>query len=159
MFCPYRDFVFALDYLINNYEWNKQTIIDVASKTEQREYTPENITSLKPNEIFVFGSNTRGNHAGGAAKLAYEKFGAIYGVGHGFQGQSYAIPTLSYDLEQQPLEEIKRDLEQLIWIAERMPSVRFWLTPIGTGIAGYKIEDLESILPKLPNNIVPTWLQ
>ena len=32
-------------------------------------YTPEIITSLKPNEIFVFGSNNLGQHAGGAAVI------------------------------------------------------------------------------------------
>jgi len=30
--------------------------------------TPENIQSLKSNEIFVFGSNTLGRHGAGAAQ-------------------------------------------------------------------------------------------
>ena len=47
-----------------------------APKAEGREYTPENITSLKPNEIFVFGSNTEGRHGLGAALTAKQKFGA-----------------------------------------------------------------------------------
>ena len=64
--------------------------------------TPDNIQTLKPNEIFVFGSNLSGIHGGGAARLAYEKFGAIYGQGVGLMGQSYAIPTKS--------EGIKRTL-------------------------------------------------
>ncbi len=59
-----------------------------------REYTPERITELKPNEIFVFGSNLAGAHGGGAARLAYECFGAVWGQGVGLQGQSYAIPTM-----------------------------------------------------------------
>lgn len=33
----------------------------------KRELTPENIQELKENQIFVFGSNMNGNHAGGAA--------------------------------------------------------------------------------------------
>lgn len=45
----------------------------------KRELTPENIQELKENQIFVFGSNMNGNHAGGAARLAVEKFGAIMG--------------------------------------------------------------------------------
>ena len=59
---------------------------------EQKRTTPEFITSLEPNEIFVFGSNLRGMHGGGAAYIAYRKFGAIMGQGVGLQGQSYAIP-------------------------------------------------------------------
>jgi len=56
--------------------------------------TSERITSLEPNEIFVFGSNLKGMHGGGAAYIAYRKFGAIMGQGVGLQGQSYAIPTM-----------------------------------------------------------------
>ena len=59
-----------------------------------RRYTPEKITHLKENEIFVFGSNLAGAHGGGAARIAYEKFGAIWGQGVGLQGQSYGIPTM-----------------------------------------------------------------
>ena len=45
--------------------------------------TPEFITRLEPNEIFVFGSNLAGFHGGGAARIAYERFGAEWGVGVG----------------------------------------------------------------------------
>ena len=47
----------------------------------------------EPNTIFVFGSNPEGRHGAGAAKVAREKFGAIYGCGEGIQGHAYAIPT------------------------------------------------------------------
>ena len=56
-------------------------------------YTPENITSLGEDEIFVFGSNLEGRHLGGAARTALRHFGAVMGQGVGLQGQSYAIPT------------------------------------------------------------------
>ena len=56
-----------------------------------REFIPERITELKPNEIFLFGSNLAGSHGGGAARLAYNRFGAIWGKGEGLQGQSYAL--------------------------------------------------------------------
>lgn len=42
------------------------------------EFTPERITELKTNEVFVFGSNLEGAHGGGAALLAYRKFGAVW---------------------------------------------------------------------------------
>ena len=59
-----------------------------------KRYTPERITSLAENEIFVFGSNLAGAHGGGAARLAYERFGAVWGEGVGLRGQTYAIPTM-----------------------------------------------------------------
>lgn len=59
-----------------------------------REYTPEFITELKTNEIFVFGSNIRGFHGGGAARIANKKFGAEWGVGEGLTGKCYALPTM-----------------------------------------------------------------
>ena len=46
-------------------------------------YTPNFITTLAPNEVFVFGSNLQGMHGGGAARVAYNKFGAEWGVGVG----------------------------------------------------------------------------
>ena len=57
-----------------------------------RPYTPEWIAELKPNEIFVFGSNLAGMHGGGAARVAMERFGAIW-------GQCYAIPTMQGGVE------------------------------------------------------------
>ena len=66
---------------------------------EDSKYTPDNITSLGEADVFVFGSNLAGNHAGGAARLAREKFGAIMGQGVGLQGQSYAIPTMQGGVE------------------------------------------------------------
>ena len=61
------------------------------------EYTPENIVELKPNEVFVFGSNTLGQHYGGAARVAHQKFGAKWGLAEGLSGQTYAIPTIDFD--------------------------------------------------------------
>ena len=57
-------------------------------------FTPDFITELKPDEVFVFGSNLAGSHGGGAAYVAWRKFGAVMGQGVGLQGQSYAIPTM-----------------------------------------------------------------
>lgn len=54
--------------------------------------TPYNITELKENEIFVFGSNSCGVHNGNAASTAM-KFGAIMGQAAGAQRQTYAIPS------------------------------------------------------------------
>lgn len=94
--------------------------------------TPDLITSLKPGEIFVFGSNARGMHAGGAARFALEHFGAEWGVGEGLQGQSYAIPTM------EGLDSLKLAVDRFIVFAGQHPEYKFLVTPIGCGIAGYR---------------------
>ena len=56
--------------------------------------TPSQVNILADGEIFVFGSNFQGRHMGGAARVAEEEYGAVWGIGEGLQGQSYAIPTM-----------------------------------------------------------------
>lgn len=98
------------------------------------------ITELRPNEIFVFGSNLAGQHAGGAAYLAYKRFGAIWGQGVGLQGQSYAIPTM-----QGGVETIKPYVDEFIEFAEQHPSKTFLVTEIGCGIAGFTVAEIASL--------------
>ena len=87
---------------------------------QQKRTTPEFITSLEPNEIFVFGSNLKGMHGGGAAYIAYRKFGAIMGQGVGLQGQSYAIPTM-----QGGVETIRPYVDEFIEFAKEHPNPHF----------------------------------
>lgn len=98
--------------------------------------TPENITKLEYNEIMVFGSNLEGHHDGGAAKIALEKFGAIYGKGVGRQGQSYAIPTMD------GLLQIKMYALDFMEYARTHPNLTFYLTRVGCGIAGHSDEEI-----------------
>ena len=93
-----------------------------------RENTPDRISELKDNEIFVFGSNLAGHHGGGAARLAYNRFGAVWGQGEGLQGQSYAIPTM-----QGGVETIKPYVDEFICFAEQYPEYKFLVTRIGYG--------------------------
>ena len=102
-----------------------------------REFTPERITELKPNEIFVFGSNLAGAHGGGAARLAYNRFGAIWGQGVGLQGQSYGIPTMHGGVE-----AIKPYVDEFIEFAMQHQELKFLVTKIGCGIAGFTIEEI-----------------
>jgi len=94
--------------------------------------TPEHITNLGQNEIFVFGSNLAGAHGGGAAWIAVERFGAIMGQGIGLQGQSYAIPTM-----QGGVNTILPYVEEFIAFAKDHPELTFLVTRIGCGIAGF----------------------
>lgn len=118
-----------------------------------REYTPERITELKENEIFVFGSNLAGSHGGGAARLAYNRFGAIWGRGVGLQGQSYAIPTM-----QGGVETIKPYVDEFIEFAKQHQEFKFLVTRIGCGIAGftsYEIAPLFNDAINVENVILP----
>lgn len=124
------------------------------------QFTPDFITELKENEIFVFGSNLQGLHGGGAARLAYNKFGAIWGQGVGLQGQSYGIPTMHGGVE-----DIKPYVDEFIEFAKSHPDLTFLVTRIGCGIAGFRDEeiaplfkeckDLENVL--LPRSFVDTY--
>ena len=129
-------------------EWRKQkhTVeaemlkeLEASTHTGDR-ITPERIDRLGPNEIFVFGSNTRGLHHGGAAKVAAERFGAIMGQGHGLQGKSYAINSMS------GISEMEKDIKLFCEFAKSNPQRHFLVTPIGCGIAGY-----------CPNDIAPLF--
>lgn len=95
-------------------------------------YTPERITRLKQNQIFVFGSNLAGAHHGGAARAAWQHFGAVIGEGVGRTGQCYAIPTMHGGVE-----EIRPYVDAFIAYAAAHPELEFLVTPIGCGIAGF----------------------
>ncbi len=108
-----------------------------------REFTPERITELKPNEIFVFGSNLAGAHGGGAARLAYNRFGAVWGQGVGLQGQSYAIPTM-----QGGVETIKPYVDEFIAFALIHREYKFFVTRIGCGIACFTPNEIAPLFQK-----------
>ena len=106
-------------------------------KRYNRAYTPEMIRDLKADEVFVFGSNLAGAHGGGAALLAYRKFGAIWGQGVGLQGQSYGILTM-----QGGVETIKPYVGEFIGFAKEHTEYKFLVTRIGCGIAGFYDEEI-----------------
>lgn len=120
---------------------------------EKKRVTPEFITSLAPNEIFVFGSNLRGMHGGGAAYVALRKFGAVMGQGVGLQGQSYAIPTM-----QGGVETIRPYVDDFIDFAKNNPNLTFLVTRIGCGIAGFRDEQIAPLFAaahELDNVVLP----
>ena len=110
---------------------------EVEGKSSIEGITPDYITQLSPNEIFVFGSNLEGRHYGGAAAIAAKFFGAEMGKGVGIQGQSYAIPTM-----QGGVETIKPYVDDFIQYAKVHPDKQFLVTRIGCGIAGFKDEEI-----------------
>lgn len=99
--------------------------------------SPDFITELDENEIFVFGSNLDGMHAGGAAKIAHNSFGAIWGEGVGLHGRTYAIPTMHGGLD-----AIKPYVVDFIEFARTHPDMKFLVTRVGCGIAGFSDEEM-----------------
>ena len=114
--------------------------------------TSENITELKKNEIFVFGSNLAGVHGGGAARVAYNKFGAVWGQGIGLQGKSYGIPTM-----QGGLHRIQPYIDEFVIFAEDHPELNFLVTRIGCGIAGFKDEQIAPLFHRA-KDLGNVWL-
>lgn len=118
------------------------------------------VTKLQPNEIFVFGSNYQGRHGRGAAKDAL-KFGAVLGEGRGHFGQTYALPTVDWEPDYHFIgwDEVYKEICILFEYAQKNKHLTFLLTPVGTGLAGGKVEDLDFILNhmEVPDNIVLTW--
>jgi hypothetical protein len=108
--------------------------------------TPSRIVSLREGEIFVFGSNVNGFHGGGAAAQACRHFGAVYGNPEGPQGQCYAIPTVG-----NAFEDIRQHVERFIDYAIAHPDLKFLVTPIGCGIAGYRPADIAPMFARARN--------
>lgn len=113
-------------------------------------------------EVFVFGSNKAGRHGLGAALTAKEYYGAKQGKGSGLSGNSYAIPTKDKDLNVLPLTEIKGYVDVFYQFCLDNPDRDFYVTPIGTGLAGYSDADIAPMFVKfvtLKNvRLHPRWL-
>jgi hypothetical protein len=103
-------------------------------------------------EIFVFGSNLAGRHGKGAALHARKHYGAEYGVGIGPTGDAYAIQTKDIALRSLPLDQIKGWVSDFIAYAYHRPNLTFKVTAIGTGLAGYKHEDIAPMFKGAPPN-------
>lgn len=106
------------------------------------------IEQLRPDEVFVFGSNASGAHGGGAARFAYDRFGAVWGQSEGLQGQSYGIDTMS------GLEVLTEQASRFLEFAREHPELRFLVTEVGCGIAGYAPEQVAGFFSGAPANVV-----
>jgi ribonuclease HI len=141
----------------------------------QREYTPENITSLKPNEVFVFGANTVGGHGGGTAGLAqrgttssnytalpvgtkgkWSEYGVVDKLMQGTEGKSFGIVTKAATISGTSLKigakrsvslsRIESSINALIKTANENPSLKFLVTKFGTNMAGFSEQEMKSLL-------------
>jgi len=141
----------------------------------EREYTPEKVTksNLPDNGFFVFGSNDRGVHGLGAAKDAVKNFGAVKGQATGKQGQAFAVRTKMYqngkltkynDLTEDNKKVMDRmtveDLNALRMEAIDNPDNKYYVTVIGTKLAGRSVEQMKDFFSRMnskvgiPDNII-----
>lgn len=99
-----------------------------------------------PTLVFVFGSNARGQHLAGAARHAHDIHGAEWGEGDGHWGHSYAIDTMS------GMPALCAGVSRFLEYANDNPGLRFFVTPIGTGIAGYTLDQIAPLFADAPEN-------
>ena len=104
--------------------------------------TPEHISKLKINEVFVFGSNESGRHGLGAAKTALG-WGAKWGQAEGIQGRTYGIPTKDSSVRRTlSIVEIKPYVDRFIEFAKNNPDFIFLVTEVGCGLSKYHPKDI-----------------
>src|SRR4051812_43936713 len=111
------------------------------------------ITELEDNQVFVFGSNLKGEHHGGAARQAFDEFGATWEVGEGLSGQTYAFPSLDENMQKFGDGELHCILHAFYRCVRAHPELTFLLTPVGTGIAGYPESIMKKLFKDAPRNV------
>ena len=120
--------------------------------------TPDNITELKPNQIFVFGSNLLWQHWWWAARLAYEKFWAKMWVGEWLTWQCYAFPTLDENYNQLDFFDLGYRVANLYITCSIYNDHEFILTKVWCWIAWFEEEDMKNLFRDSPKNLIkPKW--
>lgn len=116
--------------------------------------------------IFVFGSNPEGRHSAGAAKVARERFGAIYGQGEGLQGNSYALPTKDLRIKENrgsrsiSPSQITENIKKMYQAALENPNKKFMVAYRNTGdevslngYSGNEMMDMFLNAGEIPSNV------
>lgn len=124
---------------------------------EAREFTRVAKAMERPCTVFVFGSNLSGRHGAGAAKTARERYGAVYGIGEGLQGRSYALPTKDASLRTLDLEDVRGHVARFLAVARASPDHTFVVTRVGCGLAGHSDREIAPLFAEAPENcLLPT---
>lgn len=130
-----------------------------------RKFYIGNITP-EANTIFVFGSNPEGRHGAGAAKVARNQFGAIYGQGEGLQGNAYALPTKDLRVKENrglrsiSKEDIIKSIKKLYETARQYSDKQFKIAYRNTystslnGYTGLEMIDMFLEAGPIPDNII-----
>lgn len=117
-------------------------------------YHPDGALPTTAGSIFVFGSNEGGRHGAGAAKVAAQRFGALYGCGVGPVGSAYAIPTKDARLKVLSLAAVGYYVKGFLVFACAHPELQFFVTRVGCGLAGYRDEEVAPIFRGAPLNCI-----
>lgn len=112
------------------------------------------ITQLADHEVFVFGSNLAGAHDGGAAQTAKKYFGAMQGVGRGWSGQSFAIPTQNEHLQAMPIHQIQHYIEDFKIYTAHHPKLTYFITAIACGNVGYGVDEIAPLFKDISKNVI-----
>lgn len=103
--------------------------------------------------VFVFGSNEGGKHGAGAARTAYNKYGARWNFSYGHMGNSFAIPTKNHNISKTlSLWQILNYVNGFIAYASGHPELTFYVTRIGCGLAGLRDEEIAVMFKDAPSN-------
>lgn len=123
-----------------------------ASPLDQREFARVSALMALPAAVFVFGSNLAGAHGGGAARVAYQEYGAKWGVGEGLAGRSYALPTKSSHFESLSLRDVAAHVDRFLAFAAARPDLTFAVTRVGCGLAGFTDAEIAPLFSAAPQN-------
>jgi hypothetical protein len=110
------------------------------------------IMSADPNAVFVFGSNRAGVHGGGAARTAFQSYGAKWGQGEGLMGRSYGIPTKDTHIKTLAIGDVAEHVARFTEFAIDHPELRFAVTRVGCGLAGFTDAEIAPLFDDVPPN-------
>lgn len=139
--------------------------LKIEKKIVMRKFYIGNVTP-EANTIFVFGSNPEGRHGAGAAKIARNQFGAIYGQGEGLQGNAYALPTKDLRVKENrglrsiSKEDIIKSIKKLYETARQYSDKQFKIAYRNTysaslnGYTGLEMIDMFLEAGPIPDNII-----
>ena len=116
-------------------------------------FTPNHIFTLRPGQIFVFGTDKWGSQKYGAAGLAAKKFGAQIGIIEGATGFCYALPTKGFSLL-----DLKKAVQRFKDYVDSNPQFTYLITPVGCGHAGFSVSEVSALFAGFityPNVMLP----
>jgi hypothetical protein len=155
---PIRCYFFiVLCDVLSKFVIDKMNIMSDSPGENNSYYNDKIQSKIHPDIVFVFGSNLAGRHGKGAALQALIEHEAIYGLGTGLVGNSYAIPTKDHFLRILTLDRIYLYIKQFVRFTQ-LTNLEFYVTPIGTGLAGYRHEQIAPMFKGVRNCWLPfSW--
>lgn len=112
------------------------------------------LSCIDPTYVLVVGSNLKGAHGRGGAKHAKLCHGAKYGVAEGMSGNTYLLPTKDEYIKTLPISRVKKHVDKFLDFARSNPDIKFFLTPVGCGLAGYTPSDIAPMFETAPENVL-----